>query len=114
MRLEYFYIKGFRRIYEVKIPCGDATFLIGENNIGKSSVLKALEFFFSETSKLADEDFFKIDDRDFQVTEVTLEAKLVDLPPEAGDWRGFKGRIHKEAINGRDTKCIYYRKIYTK
>lgn len=114
MRLEYFYIKGFRRIFETTIYCGDATFLIGENNIGKSSVLKALEVFFTETGKLSEEDFFKIDEIDFQATEVILEGKLVDLPDEANEWRGFKGRIHKENINGKDTNCIYYRKTYSK
>jgi putative ATP-dependent endonuclease of the OLD family len=80
MRLDYFYIKGYRRIYETKINCGDATFLIGENNIGKSSALKALEVFFSETNKLSEEDFFKIDEKNFQVEEIVLEGKLVDLP----------------------------------
>ena len=114
MRLEYFYIKGYRRIYEAKINCGDATFLIGENNIGKRSVLKALEVFFSETSKLSEEDFFKIDEKNFQITEIALEGKLVDLPDDANEWRGFKGRIHKEIINGKETNCIYYRKTYTK
>ena len=114
MRLDYFYIKGFRRISETKIICGDATFLIGENNVGKSSVLKALEIYFSETNKLADEEFFKIDEQGFQVSEIILEGKLVGLPDDANEWRGFKGRIHKETINGTQTNCIYYRKIFTK
>lgn len=114
MKLEYFLIKGFRRVYESKIQCGDATFLIGENNIGKSSVLKAIDFFFSETSKLSDEDFFKTEDNNFQVSEVVLEAKLIDLPIESLNWRGFKGRVFVENIYGKQTYCIYYRKTFYK
>ncbi len=112
MRLEYFYIKGYRRHYETKIVCGDATFLIGENNIGKSSVLKAMETFFSETQKLHEEDFFKIDEKEHQEVEVVLEAKLSELSDDANNWRGFKGRVFREVINGRETNCIYYRKTY--
>ncbi|MBF0693436.1 MAG: ATP-dependent endonuclease [Flavobacterium sp.] len=112
MRLDYFHIKGFRRIKEAKISCGDATFLIGENNIGKSSVLKAMEIFFSESAKLHNDDFFKIDETEYQVDEVVLEARFVALPEEAYHWRGFKGRIFKEPLGDEETNCIYYRKTY--
>lgn len=112
MKLEYFYIKGFRRISESKIECGDATFLIGENNIGKSSVLKALEVFFSETLKLQEQDFFKIETPEYQDDEVILEAKFIDLLDEAKTWKGFKGRVFEENINGKKSNCIYYRKTF--
>jgi len=112
MRLEYFHVKGFRRIKEAKILCGDATFLIGENNIGKSTVLKAMDIFFSEVLKLQNEDFFKIDETAYQENQIVLEAKFVALPNEAFKWRGFKGRIFKESIGEEETNCIYYRKTY--
>lgn len=112
MKLEYFYIKGFRRISESKIECGDATFLIGENNIGKSSVLKALEVFFSETLKLQEQDFFKIETPEYQDDEVILEAKFIDLLDEAKTWKGFKGRVFEENINEKKSNCIYYRKTF--
>ncbi len=114
MKLEYFYIKGYRRINEAKIEFGDATFLIGENNIGKSSVLKALEVFFSETLKLQEQDFFKIDHPEYQDEEVILEAKFIDLLDEAKMWKGFKGRIFEETINKKKSNCIYYRKTFYK
>jgi predicted ATP-dependent endonuclease of OLD family len=114
MKLEYFYVKGFRRIKESKIECGDATFLIGENNIGKSSVLKALEVFFSETLKLQEQDFFKIENPKYQDDEVILEAKFIDLLDEAKTWKGFKGRVFEENINGKKSNCIYYRKTFYK
>lgn len=114
MKLEYFYIKGFRRIKESKILCGDATFLIGENNIGKSSVLKAIEYFFTDGVKLSDQDFFMVAETGFQVDEIIFEAKFIELPDEANTWRGFKGRVIKETINEVEVNTIYYRKIFSK
>jgi putative ATP-dependent endonuclease of OLD family len=112
MKIEYFYIKGFRRIKEAKVECGDATFLIGENNIGKSSILTALELFFSDVKTLDEEDYFKIDEPKFQADEIVFEVKLTDLPLESNSWRGFKGRIFSETTNGETLNCIYYRKTY--
>lgn len=114
MKLEYFYVKGFRRIKESKILCGDATFLIGENNIGKSSILKAMEHFFSDGVKLSDQDFFMIAETGFQVEEIIFEAKFIELPSEANTWRGFKGRVIKETINETEVNTIYYRKIFNR
>ncbi|MXD96178.1 AAA family ATPase, partial [Escherichia coli] len=42
MRLHSLKIKGFKRIQTAEIIFGDTTFLIGANNAGKSSVLKAV------------------------------------------------------------------------
>lgn len=114
MKIEYFYIKGFRRIKEMKILCGEATFLIGENNIGKSSILKALEIFFGTDPKLHEQDFFKVDEIGYQVDEVIFEAKFYDISREANEWRGFKGRLIRETIKDIETDCIYYRKTFSK
>lgn len=114
MKLDYFYIKGFRRLKEAKIICGDATFLIGENNIGKSSVLKALEIFFSDGGKITEQDFFMNTDTGFQADEIILEAKFIDVPEEANNWRGFKGRIIKESINNIPNNTFYYRKTFAR
>ncbi|MBO9639523.1 MAG: AAA family ATPase, partial [Siphonobacter aquaeclarae] len=114
MKLEYFLIKGFRRIRETKIVCGEATFLIGENNIGKSSVLAAMEIFFSSQSNLDPQDYFFCEEPFHQTDEVVLEAKFSDLPVEAQKWKGFKGRIFTEEINDIQTDCIYYRKTFSR
>jgi putative ATP-dependent endonuclease of OLD family len=113
MKLEYFHIKGFRRVKEAHVYCGDATFLIGENNVGKSTVLKAMEIFFSENAKLHEEDFFRVED-EIKSDEVIFEAKFSNLPAESNNWRGFKGRIISEALNTESNLCIYYRKIYSR
>lgn len=114
MKLDYFKIKGFRRILETEVKFGDATFLIGENNVGKSSVLKALEAYFTHSHAPDEEDFFKVEETGYQSDEIVLEGKLIDLPEEARDWRGFKNRIHSEIINDRNSLCIYYRKTYNR
>lgn len=36
-------IEGFRKLNNTTVYFGDSTFLIGENNKGKSSIFKALE-----------------------------------------------------------------------
>ena len=43
MRLHYLKIEGFRKHLNTEIYFSDNTFLIGENNIGKSSILQALD-----------------------------------------------------------------------
>lgn len=48
MRLHSLKIEGFKRIQTAEIIFGDTTFLIGANNAGKSSVLKAVEWLLSD------------------------------------------------------------------
>lgn len=59
MKLHSSKIEGFRRHVSTDILFSDATFLIGENNAGKSSILKALEYFLNGTKKIPLDDFSK-------------------------------------------------------
>ena len=54
MRLHTLTIEGFRRIKNATILFGDATFLIGPNNVGKSSVLYALRRFYLQRNVWTD------------------------------------------------------------
>ncbi|MGN7988620.1 AAA family ATPase [Pedobacter sp. 22226] len=47
MKLHCLKISGFKRLKDVEVKFGDATFLIGQNNCGKSSILKAIEVLLS-------------------------------------------------------------------
>jgi predicted ATP-dependent endonuclease of OLD family len=47
MRLSSIVIKNFRRIEEADIALSNSTFLIGQNNCGKSSVIRCLELLLS-------------------------------------------------------------------
>ena len=60
MKLHTLRIQGFRRFVDTTIYFDDATFLIGENNIGKSSVLKAVELLLSLEQKISIEDFYSL------------------------------------------------------
>ena len=118
MKLHKLKIEGFRRIYDAEFIFSDATFLIGVNNVGKSSVLKAIEFLLSDKKKLEDTDYYAV----FQNNEnkryagkIILEAEFCNVPAEASTWRGFKGRIFDYEItpDSEETgKMFTLRKVF--
>lgn len=119
MRLHSLKIKGFRRLKNIEILFGDTTFLIGQNNCGKSSIFKAIETLLKTDKRLSDQDYYSIvDDETGEVkTEdntVILEAEFRNVPIEAREWRGFKGRMFSyESEDDTETgNSITYRKTY--
>lgn len=97
MRLHYLKIEGFRRHVNTDVFFSDATFLIGENNLGKSSVLAALSYLLSDTKKISSEEFFSVKGEDGAnkrlANRIVLTAEFRNIPVEAETWRGFKGRL---------------------
>lgn len=115
MKLSYFKIEGFRRIRSAEINFGDASFLIGENNVGKSSILSALEIFHSGEARLDTHDFFMDESHESENQEVTLIAEYIGLPEDSENWKGFKGRILKRTLeNGNLERYILFKKKYDK
>ncbi|REC79984.1 hypothetical protein DRF60_03090 [Chryseobacterium elymi] len=120
MKLYSLKISGYKRLKEVSILFGDATFLIGQNNCGKSSAIKAIETLLSAKKQLASSDFHSIIDGETNEVKVDtntiiLEAEFRNLPEEAKTWRGFKGRIFSYKVNedSEDTGLsVIYRKTY--
>ena len=120
MKLYNLKISGFKRLREVNINFGDATFLIGQNNCGKSSILKAVEILLSGRKQLNNLDYHSIIDEETGETKVdnpviVLEAEFRNLPEEARMWRGFKGRIFSYETEDEiaDTGLsVIYRKTY--
>lgn len=119
MKLHELDIEGFRRIKKAKIIMGDATFLIGANNAGKSSALKAIDYLLSDKKQLDQRDFYsEIDEETGETkvvnTKVVFEAEFRNLPLNSKDWRGFKGRIflYAKPIEGDTGLAIYYRKTF--
>lgn len=114
MKLYSFKIEGFRRILSTEIKFGDATFLIGENNVGKSTVLKALDLFFSNNKPNREDFLIKNHIEEIHVEKIVLTATFTKVPREAKDWPGFKGRILSiKDSNGQLANAITYRKTYT-
>lgn len=123
MRIHTLKINGFRRIKEAAVTFGDTTFLIGSNNCGKSSILRALKALLSVDKRLDPNDFYSTLDPDTNETKidsgiVILEATFRNVPDEAKTWRGFKGRISEydvETVEGEEPETglsITYRKTY--
>ncbi|MEK4517862.1 AAA family ATPase [Paenibacillus sp. FSL H8-0122] len=118
MKLHSLKIEGFRRHLETEVLFSDATFLIGENNIGKSSILNALNILLNDVKKLTEDDFFALREEGLTtntrgVDTITLLAEFREIPAEAGGWVGFKGRI-LSFINddGEQDYRIIYRKTF--
>tara|TARA_R110001592_G_scaffold237306_3_gene496108 strand:- start:12059 stop:13855 length:1797 start_codon:yes stop_codon:yes gene_type:complete len=113
MRLEKLEIRGFRKCNSIDIQLGDATFLIGENNVGKSSILRAIELLLTANTP-SDDDYSKIFNLETNCienssTEIVLVGTFTEVPVEADSWIGFKGRVFIE--NGR--RKIKYRKTFS-
>ena len=61
MQLKSIQIQNFRSIEDLIINLETFTSLVGANNSGKSTILKAIEMFFEAAPKFADADFFMKD-----------------------------------------------------
>lgn len=120
MRLHKLSINGFKRLRTADIEFGNATFLIGANNAGKSSVLKAIGWLLSNNKRMEIDCFCSEIDGETGETKpicdtVVLEAEFRNVPDTASTWRGFKGRIFSYDPIGTDEtgNSIFYRKTYT-
>ncbi|WP_081429671.1 ATP-binding protein [Solidesulfovibrio magneticus] len=121
MRLHSLCLRNFRRIKQATILFGDTTFLIGPNNVGKSTVLAAIGCLLSVSESLSEFDYNcegevcaeEIVDK---CTECSIEAEFRNLPVEANSWRGFKGRlIRYETKNENDSGLsVVFRKSFSK
>lgn len=70
-------IAGFRGIQNLEITFAPMTVLIGVNNSGKTTVLKALGLAFGDYGRyITDEDFF-IDNNEKKATEIVVDARIV-------------------------------------
>lgn len=90
-------IQGFRKHFDTTVVFSDSTFLIGENNVGKSSILYALDYLLNNKSKIPTDEYFSSTTHDGEkkriADEVILTAEFSNLPVESKSWRGFKGRV---------------------
>lgn len=120
MKLYSLKISGYKRLKDVTIMFGDATFLIGQNNCGKSSVIKAIEILLSAKKQLQSSDYHSIIDEEthevkVDIDTIVLEAEFRNLPEEAKSWRGFKGRIfnyEKDNETEDSGLSVTYKKTY--
>jgi putative ATP-dependent endonuclease of the OLD family len=96
MQLERARIKNFRSLRDIEVSFGAHTAFIGGNGAGKSSILKAIEKFYS-TSKICDaDDFFGRD----QGQPIEIELTFHQLSDQEA--ASFEGRV-------RDGKLVVTR-----
>lgn len=117
MYLHSIKIQGFRRLYDISATFKDATFLIGPNNGGKSSILKAIGYLLGN-KKIDEENFYAEVDPDTgeqntAVEEIVIEAEFRNVSNQAEEWRGFRGRVFTYSPADDETgKCIFYKKVW--
>lgn len=78
MKLKWIRIQNFRSCCDVTIRVNSMHALVGANNAGKSTILRALDFFFNpSTRQLAEEAFWNKDTS----LKIRVEALFADLQP---------------------------------
>ena len=116
MKLHSLTMEGFRKHLNTTVYFSDSTFLLGENNVGKSSVLCALKYLLEKISDIPDEEYYATSSDGERITiaqEIVLTAEFRDIPPEAEEWKGFKGRLLKYETDGEETGLRFvYRKTF--
>jgi putative ATP-dependent endonuclease of OLD family len=113
MKIEKLQIRGFRKLCDTEILFGDASFLIGHNNVGKSSVFEALRYILKNEIPTKDDYTMCIDASSGEMIcplgTIVLTATFTNVPDEAHTWLGFRGRIYQE--NG--SAKVKYQKTFS-
>lgn len=79
MQLYSLLIEGFRKHLKTKIIFSDSTFLIGENNVGKSSILYALNYLLGANTGIPTDEFYAVEEngeRKIAVENIVLTAEF--------------------------------------
>lgn len=92
MQLERARIKNFRSLRDVEVEFGAHTALIGGNGAGKSSILKAIEMFYSTSKTCSADDFFGRDQSQPIEIELTFH-QLSDQEVTAFEDRVRDGKL---------------------
>lgn len=95
MKLKEIEISNFRSIENVKLSIDDFLVLIGENNSGKSTILKGVELFYSESLRS-----FSIENFHFKNNEKPIEIALTfdRLNDEEKEQKYIKHWIYNDTV----------------
>lgn len=94
-------IENFRGLRNIEIELSDYSTLIGANNTGKSSILKAIEIFLNQ-GKFIDDDWYE---KNFE-NQITIECIFNDIQEWERTVPGIAGIIQNNLIRLRLT-CSY-------
>lgn len=106
-------IAGFRGIKNLEMSLPRVTVLIGTNNSGKTSLLKAMQLALGDYSRYLSEEDFHIDANDKRVSEIIVDVRIVPVDGDGirkqrfnDDWATeFGDKIQAEA-NGSQFVAI--------
>ncbi|MGC7846856.1 ATP-dependent nuclease [Desulforudis sp. 1088] len=85
MRLTHLRIRNFRSCRDVTLEIGEMHALVGANNAGKSSVLRALDFLFNPSTKSLNEESFWNKDTSLEIRVEAIFSDLTDKEKESLD-----------------------------
>lgn len=77
MRISSVQIENFRSIESLSVNFDEITAIVGTNNAGKSSILKAIDLFFDASAKISNQDHFMHD----QSRKISITIEFCDLTP---------------------------------
>lgn len=83
MKLTYLHIQNFRSCRNVSLQIGNMHALVGANNAGKSSVLRALDFLFNPSTKLLDEESFWNKDTSLEIRVEAIFSEFTEKEKES-------------------------------
>ncbi|MEW6229614.1 MAG: ATP-dependent endonuclease, partial [Bacillota bacterium] len=99
-------VQNFRRLKHAIVDLSPASFLIGPNNSGKSSVIRAVEALLSLREDVVRQEDFYMNRQGEAEDEIVLTGTFSDIGADVASSRGFAGRV----IDGTFT----YRKRYSR
>lgn len=117
MKLVRLEIKNYRRIEYADIYFSPATFIIGANNHGKSSIIKCIESLLSLKDIVKPEDYRILPDKSKETT-IEICGYFTDIDKATANSKGFKGRvidgqyIYKKEFNITSNKPKIFTKQY--
>jgi predicted ATP-dependent endonuclease of OLD family len=118
MRLHKVRVKNFRKLKDCEVQFRDATFLIGPNNTGKSSLFEAIRYLHGAKNVTREDYSKKFDEEEGDYVyehQIEITAEYRDLPDDADQWLGFRGRVHTvdDPFEGETDKAIKYKKTWS-
>jgi len=98
-------IAGFRGIENIEISLPRVTVLIGTNNSGKTSVIKALQLALGDYSRYLTDEDFRIDSSDVRCDQILVDVRIISIGDDGArqqtfddDWaQEFGDKIQAEA-----------------
>lgn len=105
-------ISGFRGISDMEITLSRITVLFGQNNAGKTSIIKALQLALGDYSRYLSDEDFHIGDDERRQDNITIDLRFVAL--ESGnrttefsqDWQREFGDSIQQQANGKQFMAI--------